>query len=54
MSILAGREDIESPHYVSECLRILIDTLEDPLEHLDENLLAAVVLLRTHEEMSGE
>lgn len=53
MCLLNGSQDDESPQYVSECLRILIATLEDPLAHLDENLLAAVILLRTHEEMSG-
>ncbi|KIX94671.1 uncharacterized protein Z520_09717 [Fonsecaea multimorphosa CBS 102226] len=52
MSLLAGNQDDESPHYVSECLRILIRALEDPMGHFDENLLAAVILLRTHEEMS--
>ncbi|EXJ92209.1 hypothetical protein A1O3_00759 [Capronia epimyces CBS 606.96] len=52
LSLLAGSEDSESPHYVSECLRILITALEDPLSHFDENLLAAVILLRTHEELS--
>ncbi|OQV01499.1 hypothetical protein CLAIMM_06846 [Cladophialophora immunda] len=52
MSLLAGTHDDESPHYVSECLRILIKALEDPMGHFDENLLAAVILLRTHEEMS--
>jgi hypothetical protein len=53
MSILSGKEDHESHQYVDECLRDLIPALEDPLSHLDENLLAAVILLRTHEEMSG-
>ncbi|KIX10229.1 uncharacterized protein Z518_01310 [Rhinocladiella mackenziei CBS 650.93] len=52
MSLLAGTEDNESPQYVSECLRILIAALEDPMGHFDENLLAAIILLRTHEEMS--
>lgn len=54
MSLIAGAEDDESPHYVSECLRILITALEDPMGHFDENLLAAIILLRTHEELSGE
>ncbi|KAL2436836.1 hypothetical protein ABEF95_014779 [Exophiala dermatitidis] len=52
MSLIAGAEDDESPHYVSECLRILITALEDPMGHFDENLLAAIILLRTHEELS--
>lgn len=54
LSLLAGKEDNESDQYVSECLRILITALEDPLDYLDENLLAAVILLRNHEEMSGK
>ena len=54
MSLLAGSEDEESHQYVSECLPILIKALEDPMGHFDENLLAAVILLRTHEEMSGQ
>lgn len=52
MSIMASKADTESGQYVSECLRILIEALEDPLCCLDENLLAAVIILRTHEEMS--
>ena len=54
MSLLADREDEDSHQYVSECLPILIKALEDPMGHFDENLLAAVILLRTHEEMSGQ
>jgi hypothetical protein len=54
ISLLSGKDDTDSPRYVSRCLPILIATLEDPLGHWDENLLAAVILLRTHEEMSGE
>jgi hypothetical protein len=53
INILSGSDDSESEGYVSDCLRILITTLEDPLGHWDENLLAAVVILRLHEEMSG-
>ena len=53
LSLLSGSNDKESPHYVSECLQILIINLEDPLGHWDENFLAAVIILRSHEEMSG-
>lgn len=53
LNLLAGSADNESPQYVSECLQILITNLEDPLGHWDENLLAAVIILRSHEEMSG-
>ena len=52
MSLLSGSEDHESPHYVHECLNMVINILEDPLGHSDENLLAAVILLRSHEEMA--
>ena len=52
LSILSGEEDHESPKYVHECLNIVINILEDPLGHSDESLLAAVILLRSHEEMS--
>ncbi|KAK8183121.1 hypothetical protein IWZ00DRAFT_368909 [Phyllosticta capitalensis] len=46
-----GTEDLQSASYMSECLRILIPVLEDPLAALDENLLAAIVILRLYEEM---
>ena len=53
LSILSGEEkDNESPRYLHECLNMVINILEDPLGHSDENLLAAVILLRSHEEMS--
>ncbi|KAK0621080.1 hypothetical protein DIS24_g11473 [Lasiodiplodia hormozganensis] len=44
-------EDFRSAEYMSECLRILIPVLDDPLGALDENLLAAIVILRLYEEM---
>ena len=53
LNVLSGLDDDESAHYVNECLKILITNLEDPLGHWDENFLAAVVLLRSHEEFSG-
>tara|TARA_R110002003_G_scaffold110_3_gene9272 strand:+ start:11970 stop:13088 length:1119 start_codon:yes stop_codon:yes gene_type:complete len=43
-------EDHSQP-YVDQCLQALIVALEDPLAHWDENFLAAVILLRLHEEM---
>ncbi|KAK8170212.1 hypothetical protein IWX90DRAFT_502455 [Phyllosticta citrichinensis] len=46
-----GTEDLQSASYMSECLRILIPVLEDPLAALDENLLTAIVILRLYEEM---
>jgi hypothetical protein len=53
-SLLEGRDDHESPHYVDESLQYLKQILEDPLGHADENLLAGVILLRSHEEMSDK
>ncbi|KAI1458889.1 hypothetical protein F4805DRAFT_456283 [Annulohypoxylon moriforme] len=43
-------EDLSEP-YVSDSLHTLIVALEDPLAHWDENFLAAVILLRLHEEI---
>ncbi|KAL1632866.1 hypothetical protein SLS58_011313 [Diplodia intermedia] len=48
---VSGVEDFSSAEYMSECLRILIPVLDDPLGALDENLLAAIVILRLYEEM---
>ncbi|OJD29996.1 zn 2cys6 transcription factor [Diplodia corticola] len=48
---VSGVEDFRSAEYMSECLRILIPVLDDPLGALDENLLAAIVILRLYEEM---
>ena len=53
-SLLEDREDLESPHYVDDGLQHLKQILEDPLGHADENLLAGVILLRSHEEMSDK
>lgn len=54
LSLLDGTEDRESPRYVDESLQHLKQILEDPLGHADENLLAGVILLRSHEEMSDK
>lgn len=51
---VSGSEDIKSAEYMSECLRIMIPVLDDPLGALDENLLAAIVILRLYEEMDGK
>lgn len=50
---LKGVDDAWSDAYYSRALQILIPVLDDPIELLDENVLAAIVLLRLHEEMSG-
>ncbi|KAJ3545699.1 hypothetical protein NM208_g2387 [Fusarium decemcellulare] len=50
--LITGIEDASSETYHSYALRILIPILDDPISSLDENVLAAVVLLRLYEEMS--
>lgn len=54
LSLLAKTEDLESPRYVDKSLQYLKQILEDPLGHSDENLLAGVIVLRSHEEMSDK
>lgn len=54
ISLLSETEKDDSPRYVDECLQILLQILEDPLGHSDENLLAGVILMRSHEELSGK
>lgn len=48
---VSGAEDFKSAEYMSECLQMMIPVLDDPLGALDENLLAAIVILRLYEEM---
>lgn len=52
MSMVSNLEDNESPVYADKCLAMLIKSMDDPYAHWDENLLAAVVILRLHEELS--
>ena len=52
MSMVTGVVDDESPVYADKCLQSLITSMDDPFAHWDENLLAAVVILRLHEELS--
>nr|RBQ84521.1 hypothetical protein FVER53263_01520 [Fusarium verticillioides] len=49
--MITGIDDEKSEEYHSHALRILIPILDDPMSSLDENLLAAAVLLRLYEEM---
>ncbi|KAG4278257.1 hypothetical protein FPRO04_13950 [Fusarium proliferatum] len=49
--MVTGVDDESSEEYHSYALRILIPILDDPMSSLDENLLAAAVLLRLYEEM---
>ena len=49
-----GVPDDLSEEYQAHCVRVLIRSLENPEFLLDENFLAATVVLRRCEEMSGE
>lgn len=53
LMVIAGTEDIVSATYYGQALRILIPILSGPVDALDENILAAIVLLRSYEEFSG-
>ncbi|KAJ5784293.1 uncharacterized protein N7503_009505 [Penicillium pulvis] len=44
----------EALQYHNLCVQILIPALSDPEEHITEDILAAVAILRQHEEMDGE
>ncbi|KAJ5113160.1 hypothetical protein N7456_001694 [Penicillium angulare] len=44
----------EALQYHNRCVQILIPALSDPEEHITEDILAAVAILRQHEEMDGE
>lgn len=50
--MISNLEDNESPLYAEKCLQVLIKSMDDPFAHWDENLLATVVILRLHEELS--
>ncbi|OCL03330.1 hypothetical protein AOQ84DRAFT_152074 [Glonium stellatum] len=44
-------EDTESAKYHNKCLENLIPILDNPLDILDENLFAAIIILRQYEEL---
>lgn len=52
MAMTSNEEDTTSIQYSDKCLEMLIKSMDDPFAHWDENLLAAVVILRLHEELS--
>ncbi|KAH7176388.1 hypothetical protein EDB81DRAFT_632211, partial [Dactylonectria macrodidyma] len=52
LELMIGKADQSCEDYHSMALRLLIPILDDPVGALNENLLAAVVLLRLYEEMS--
>ncbi|KAK7214454.1 hypothetical protein V2G26_002457 [Clonostachys chloroleuca] len=45
-------DDPSSDIYYSKAIQLLIPALDDPIASIDENILAAIVLLRLNEEMS--
>ncbi|KAJ5618393.1 hypothetical protein N7528_007036 [Penicillium herquei] len=47
-------DSTEALQYHNLCVQILIPALSDPEEHITEDILAAVAILRQHEEMDGE
>lgn len=51
--LTTGTDDEWSSTYYSHALQILIPVLNGPIETLDENVLAGIVLLRLYEEISG-
>lgn len=53
MSLVLTYDAAEGSHYYNECISLLIPTIVQAEENYDENLLAATVILRSYEEMSG-
>jgi hypothetical protein len=51
---LRSRDEDASSVYQNRCLQIMIPLLDNGGVSLDENFLAAVVILRSCEEMSGK
>ncbi|KAJ5822403.1 hypothetical protein N7447_004743 [Penicillium robsamsonii] len=53
-----GRQDnsdvTEALQYHNRCVQLLIPVLSGPHDHITEDILAAVAILRQHEEMDGE
>lgn len=53
LSLVSSVGSIDPAAYHHKALRLLIPRLNDPVEHLDENVLAAIVVLRNYEELTG-
>ncbi|KAG4431765.1 hypothetical protein IFR05_012741 [Cadophora sp. M221] len=49
-ALISGTADTISETYHNKCLQILIPILDDPCDVLDENLCAAIIILRQYEE----
>lgn len=54
MSFVSRTTDTISEKYHRKCLQILIPVLSNPSDVLDENLGAAIIILRQYEEYDGE
>ncbi|MCJ1443744.1 MAG: hypothetical protein MMC23_004244 [Stictis urceolatum] len=52
LSRMRNSSDLAANEYHHRCLKIMIATLDSKTEALDENLLAAIVILRGYEEIS--
>lgn len=53
ISLLEGTLDTASTAYHHKCLETLIPALNDSEDIVDENLLTAVSVLRSYEEIAG-
>ena len=54
LAITSDYDDFACDRYHQDCLASLIPTLSDPNAVMNDSLLAAIVLLRTLEELSGK
>ncbi|CZR54923.1 uncharacterized protein PAC_04808 [Phialocephala subalpina] len=54
LSLVSSYDETEGAHYYSECISLLIPTISQMEENCDENVLAALVLLRSYEEKCVE
>lgn len=54
IAFISGTTDTTSEKYHNKCLQILIPVLDDPGDVLDENLCAAIIILRQYEEYDGQ
>lgn len=53
LSFISSIGNVDPAVYYSQALGLLIAKLSGPVEDLDENILAALILLRTYEEVTG-
>ncbi|PVH79738.1 hypothetical protein DL98DRAFT_630800, partial [Cadophora sp. DSE1049] len=53
-AFITATADTISEAYHNKCLQILIPVLDDPCDVLDENLCAAIIILRQYEEYDGD